>query len=157
MTEWNIRYMAAPIALAALCLQATAQDWPMWGRDATRNMVAQVKGLPLEIVPGQYAGDSEDIDIKTSTNVKWIAKLGSQSYGNPTVANGIVASFTAFFSIGVLLAPFQFVRGTKWPKQEPWFRGPDDFYVPLEELLPLREACGRIATESARACSYYSS
>ena len=62
----------------------------MWGRDATRNMVAQVKGLPLEIVPGQYTGDSEDIDIKTSTNVKWIAKLGSQSYGNPTVADGRV-------------------------------------------------------------------
>ena len=90
MTNLTMRGPAALIAGALLCSHAEAQDWPMWGRNATRNMVAEVKGLPLEIVPGQYAGDSEDIDIKTSTNVKRIAKLGSQSYGNPTVADGRV-------------------------------------------------------------------
>ena len=90
MTDLNLRCPAALLAGALLCSHAAAQDWPMWGRDATRNMVADVKGLPLEIVPGQFAADSEDIDIKTSTNVKWIAKLGSQSYGNPTVADGRV-------------------------------------------------------------------
>ncbi len=90
MTDTLLRGVATPIALALLCSHASAQDWPMWGRDATRNMVAEVKGLPLEIVPGQFAGDSETIDLETSTNVKWIAKLGSQSYGNPTVADGRV-------------------------------------------------------------------
>ena len=90
MTERNMRGPATLLACAILSPHAAAQDWPMWGRNATRNMVAEVKGLPLEIVPGQFAGDSEDIDIKTSTNVKWIAKLGSQSYGNPTVADGRV-------------------------------------------------------------------
>ena len=90
MTDLNLRCPAALLAGALLCSHAAAQDWPMWGRNATRNMVADVKGLPLEIVPGQFAADSEDIDIKTSTNVKWIAKLGSQSYGNPTVADGRV-------------------------------------------------------------------
>ena len=29
-------------------------------------------------------------DIKTGKNVKWVAELGSQSYGNPTVADGVV-------------------------------------------------------------------
>ena len=62
----------------------------MWGRDFTRNMVAEVTGLPKEIVPGRFAGDSDDIDMATTKNVKWIAKLGSQSYGNPTVADGRV-------------------------------------------------------------------
>ena len=90
MTDTCTRISATLIACAIFCSHAAAQDWPMWGRDATRNMVADVKGLPLEIVPGQYAGDSEDIDVKTSTNVRWIAKLGSQSYGNPTVADGRV-------------------------------------------------------------------
>jgi len=31
-----------------------------------------------------------DWDIKTKKNVKWVAQLGSQSYGNPVVAGGIV-------------------------------------------------------------------
>src|SRR5688572_12151112 len=49
-------------------------DWPMWGGTPDRNMVSNMKGLPL------------DWDIKTRKNVKWIADLGSQSYGNPVVA-----------------------------------------------------------------------
>ena len=29
-------------------------------------------------------------DVKTGKNVKWVAELGSQSYGNPVVADGVV-------------------------------------------------------------------
>src|SRR4026208_109453 len=29
-------------------------------------------------------------DVKTKKNVKWVAELGSQSYGNPVVAGGMV-------------------------------------------------------------------
>jgi hypothetical protein len=53
-------------------------DWPMWGGTPDRNMVSNMKGLPA------------DWDIKTKKNVKWVADLGSQSYGNPVVAGGIV-------------------------------------------------------------------
>src|SRR5215204_4267939 len=53
-------------------------DWPMWGGTADRNMVSKMKGLPTEW------------DVKTKKNVKWVADLGSQSYGNPVVANGTV-------------------------------------------------------------------
>ncbi len=67
-----------------------AQDWPQWGRDHTRNMVSTVKGLPWTFNAGEYVGDTEEIDLKTTVNVKWVAKLGSQSYGNPTVAGGRV-------------------------------------------------------------------
>ncbi len=77
--------------LLAPCLSAQGPgDWPQWGRDMTRNMVSPVTGLPDEIVPGEFDGDSDRIDPKTTKNVKWIAKLGSQSYGNPTVADGRV-------------------------------------------------------------------
>lgn len=81
--------------LGALCgsFPAIGQgpaDWPQWGRNATRNMVAPVTGLPADIEPGEFKGDSDDIDPETTKNVKWIAKLGSQSYGNPTVADGRV-------------------------------------------------------------------
>src|SRR5262252_10335649 len=53
-------------------------DWPMWGGTPDRNMVSNMKGLPLEW------------DVKTKKNVKWVAELGSQSYGNPVVAGGMV-------------------------------------------------------------------
>jgi outer membrane protein assembly factor BamB len=57
--------------------QATG-DWPMWGGTPDRNMVSAMKGLPTEW------------DVKTKKNIKWMANLGSQSYGNPVVAGGMV-------------------------------------------------------------------
>jgi outer membrane protein assembly factor BamB len=51
-------------------------DWPMWGGTPDRNMVSPMAGLPVTW------------DVKTRKNVKWMAELGSQSYGNPVVAGG---------------------------------------------------------------------
>ena len=72
----------------ALLARAHADDWPMWGRDKSRNMACDEKGLPAEFTAGEFVGASDEIDPESTRNIKWIAKLGSQSYGNPTVANG---------------------------------------------------------------------
>ena len=53
-------------------------DWPMWGGTPDRNMVSSMKGLPVTW------------DVKSKKNVKWVAELGSQTYGNPVVSNGVV-------------------------------------------------------------------
>jgi outer membrane protein assembly factor BamB len=53
-------------------------DWPMWGGTPDRNMVSSMKGLPTTW------------DVKTKKNVKWVAELGSQAYGNPVVAGGMI-------------------------------------------------------------------
>ena len=53
-------------------------EWPMWGGTPDRNMISNMKGLPTEW------------DVKTKKNIKWVAALGSQSYGNPIVADGMV-------------------------------------------------------------------
>jgi outer membrane protein assembly factor BamB len=55
-----------------------AADWPMWGGTPARNMVSSMTGAPTEW------------DVKSGKNVKWVAELGSQSYGNPTVGSGVV-------------------------------------------------------------------
>ena len=34
--------------------------------------------------------DDESVDMSTTKNIKWVAKLGSQAYGNVTIANGRV-------------------------------------------------------------------
>jgi len=53
-------------------------DWPMWGGTPDRNMVSNQKGMPTSW------------DVKTNKNIKWVAKLGSQSYGNVVVSGGQV-------------------------------------------------------------------
>ncbi len=53
-------------------------DWPMWGGTPDRNMVSNAKGLP------------SNWDVNKKINVKWMATLGSQSYGNPVVGRGHV-------------------------------------------------------------------
>jgi outer membrane protein assembly factor BamB len=54
------------------------KDWPMWGGSPDRNMVSDATGLPTTW------------DVKSGKNVKWVASLGSQSYGNPVVGGGVV-------------------------------------------------------------------
>ena len=79
------------LALSALALPAFAEDWPAWGgSDPGRNMYSTAKGLPTKFEPGKFKPNSEEIDLATTKNVKWVVKLGSQTYGNPVVANGKV-------------------------------------------------------------------
>src|SRR6202049_1033031 len=78
--------MRRAILLSSVCLSLTLWlllasdpgpgDWPMWGGTPDRNMISSMKGIPTSW------------DIKTKKNVKWMAQLGSQSYGNPVVAGG---------------------------------------------------------------------
>ncbi|HEY0431461.1 MAG TPA: hypothetical protein VGC61_06570, partial [Pyrinomonadaceae bacterium] len=53
-------------------------DWPMWGGTPDRNMISNMKGLPVSW------------DVKEKKNVKWVAQLGSQSYGNAVVSGGMI-------------------------------------------------------------------
>lgn len=66
------------ILLAGLRLTVWARDWPMWGGSPNRNMVSNAKGIP------------STWNIETRKNIKWIAEIGSQSYGNPSIAGGKV-------------------------------------------------------------------
>lgn len=57
-------------------------DWPMWGGSPTRNMVNLVeKNIPHE-------WEVKTRKNKKTKNIKFKAGLGSQSYGNPVIANG---------------------------------------------------------------------
>jgi outer membrane protein assembly factor BamB len=87
----NLRPLS--LALAATLLTAPAAlagDWPMWGGSPSRNMVATAKGIPDDIVSGKLIPKTETIDPKSTKNVRWVSKLGSQAYGTPVVAGGRV-------------------------------------------------------------------
>src|SRR5262249_10775812 len=62
-----------------------ADAWVMYGGTSSRNMAnTAVKGLPVE-----WTINSRD-PKKNSKNVRWVAELGSKSYGGPIVAGGKV-------------------------------------------------------------------
>ena len=82
MMHSNIRYAVAALVIIAggplLASDPGTGSWPMWGGTPDRNMVSKAKNLPTEW------------DIKTKKNILWMAEAGSQSYGNPVVADGMV-------------------------------------------------------------------
>jgi outer membrane protein assembly factor BamB len=91
----HYHFWRATVATAVACTvtfsPAIAEDWPQWGGTTWgRNMYSKEKGLPAKVDPGKFKSGTEEVDLKTTKNVKWVAKLGSQSYGNVTIAGGKV-------------------------------------------------------------------
>jgi len=68
----------AMVGIGMWAVAAQGADWPMWGRTPLRNMVSPEKNPPTQW------------NVDDGTNILWQAQLGSQSYGNPVVAGGLV-------------------------------------------------------------------
>src|SRR5512134_172021 len=83
-------FLAHALALGLGVATGRAADWPQWGGTLDRNMYSPSKGLPDRFEPGKFKSGTSDVDLTTTKNVRWVAKLGSQSYGNVTVAQGRV-------------------------------------------------------------------
>ncbi len=89
--NFTVRLLLNGVVTALLLSTLHAADWPRWGgNDPGRNMYSPAKGLPDRFEPGKLKRGTEEIDITTTKNVKWVAKLGAQSYGNVVVAGGKV-------------------------------------------------------------------
>lgn len=59
-------------------LKVGKHDWPQWAGSHLRNSVCDEKNIPTSW------------DVKTGKNVRWSMPLGSETYGNPVIANGKV-------------------------------------------------------------------
>ena len=69
---------------------ASGRDWPQWGGTEARNMSSAERGIPASFVPGKKSADGSGVDLRTTQNVKWTARLGSQTYSSPAIAGGKV-------------------------------------------------------------------
>ena len=80
------------VAATALILAGTADvraaDQPQWGQRDSRNLVSSETNLPDTFDPGQPDPNTGNIDLGTTKNVKWVARLGDETYGSPVVAGG---------------------------------------------------------------------
>ena len=68
---------------------AATGDWPMWGGTPSRNNVPTATGIPSEWTIGEFDDDGNWLP-DTAENIRWVAPVGSQTYGNPVVADGKV-------------------------------------------------------------------
>ncbi len=89
-------------------------DWGQWGGSAVRNNTSDGKNIPSEWNIGSFDTKTGKWNKDEAQNVVWASALGSQSYGNPVVANGQVCvgsnngagylkRYPASIDLGVLL------------------------------------------------------
>lgn len=65
-------------------------DMNQWGGSPSRNNVSDAKNIPAEWETGDFDKKTGKWLPETAKNVKWVAQLGTQTYGNPVIANGQV-------------------------------------------------------------------
>ena len=86
-----LRCLLALATLATLLNRnnARAEDWPMFGRDRSHNAVSpETVAPPTDWDVGKY--DEKAGQWIGSRNILWAAQLGSQTFGDPVVADGRV-------------------------------------------------------------------
>ena len=59
-------------------MEVGRKDWPQWGGSYCRNNTPEGKNIPIKW------------NVETGENILWSMPLGSETYGNPVVANGKV-------------------------------------------------------------------
>jgi outer membrane protein assembly factor BamB len=71
-------------------IKAAGGDWPQWGGSADRNNTPTSKNAVTNWKVGGFDRETGAWDNKDAKNIKWVARLGSQTYGNAVVAGGQV-------------------------------------------------------------------
>ncbi len=79
-----------PEAVAAAVVGIGPRDWGQWAGSSTRNNVSTGEGIPTQWDVGEIDRQSGQWVSGSGENIRWVAKLGSQTYGNPVIANGQV-------------------------------------------------------------------
>lgn len=80
------------LALAWIVATATLHgaDSPQWGGSPSRNHVSLEKNIPTEWKVGEFDEKTGRWLRDSAKNVRWAARLGSQTYGTPVVSGGKV-------------------------------------------------------------------
>lgn len=83
---------AAAVTIASAFVSAAdlTKEWPMWGGDPQRNNVPVGENIPTEWEVGDFDPETGEWDSSEAKNIKWVSRLGSQSYGNAVVAGNQV-------------------------------------------------------------------
>ncbi len=89
---WIVRVRDAEMTVTLICATsiglALADDWPMLGRDGTRNSISSKIGAPTH---WSVEIREKDQPIRSeSRGIRWSAPLGSETHSSPVVSDGLV-------------------------------------------------------------------
>jgi len=82
---WSSRIVA--LGFVFFATQARA-DWPQWGGTPSRNCVAEARNLPSEWNVGRFDRKTDRWIPDEAKNIRWVARLGSTTYGTPVLSDG---------------------------------------------------------------------
>ena len=87
---WTAGGSALAVSVAVICgtIASPAADWPMLGRDGTRNAVSAETGAPTIWSPEQHRRKGDSLN-RAPHGIRWTAPLGSQSFSSPVVSGGL--------------------------------------------------------------------
>ena len=124
--------LCAGVLFAAGACVVSAKDWPEWCGQASRNMAATSdQRLPDSVDCGEQ-NNAGEVDLQTTKNVKWVARIGRRTTGSPVVSRGRVfigtvledGSEACFLCLdektGSLLGTFICPRPSRGDKLESW-------------------------------------
>ena len=87
-----IRTILSLLLLATLAHAETAgsitKEWAQWAGSPERNNVPVGKNIPTTWDVGSFNFRTGAWDSSSAENIKWVAKIGSQTYGNVVIAGG---------------------------------------------------------------------
>lgn len=63
-------------------------DWAQWAGTSYRNNTPMGENIAIEWEVGEFDRKTGDWISDEAKNIKWVARVGSQTYGNPVVADG---------------------------------------------------------------------
>jgi outer membrane protein assembly factor BamB len=87
---WHGVVLGANPAATSSASEGITQDWNQWAGSPQRNNTPVGQGIPSQWEIGDVDPETGQWDATGAQNVKWVVPLGSQSYGNPVVADGRV-------------------------------------------------------------------
>ena len=76
--------------LIPVATEKVTGDWPQWGGNSMRNNVPVGTNIPEEWDVGSFDRKTGEWKKEGAENILWVAPVGSQTYGNPVVADGRV-------------------------------------------------------------------
>ena len=91
ISAWTCRSLLLFSMILLMPSPVKGEDWPMFGRDGTRNAVSPERRSPTNWDIGTEDDSKPPQRIqKAQRNVKWSVRLGTTTYGDPVVSNGMI-------------------------------------------------------------------
>lgn len=90
MTYGKVSILCAGVLLAAGAGVVSGKDWPEWCGQPSRNMAIESDQRLPDWADCGVENDRGEVDLQSTKNVKWVAKLGRRTTGSPIVSGGRV-------------------------------------------------------------------